>query len=224
MVFGAAILLAELSVAKAKSRADDEEPLQADSWLAVEATEDLTKSLKSAGNDEPISPQRNADALKLSDRRRELISDLLVHAIVQVESAGNSRMVGRQGERGLMQVKRDTWAEVSRGVFGHRVSFDRAFDPNLNRRVGKAYLGRIQQFLSEHRKDWRADERSLLLACYNAGPNRVKRAGFCLSKLPESTRDYVARASAMHDYYLDGCDVDISRLLLVQTSPRARDS
>jgi hypothetical protein len=51
------------------------------------------------------------------------ICERLVDALVEVESAGQPRRVGRQGERGLMQVKASTWAEVTAQLFGRRVSF-----------------------------------------------------------------------------------------------------
>lgn len=127
------------------------------------------------------------------------ICERLVDALVEVESAGHPRRVGRQGERGLMQVKASTWAEVTAQLYGQRIPFERAFEPDLNRRVGLAYLRQLRTFLAGHRERWRADERTLLLACYNAGPERVREAGFCFTRLPASTRDYITRAGALHD-------------------------
>lgn len=129
-------------------------------------------------------------------------TELLVEAIVQVESQGNPMSIGRSGERGLMQIKSGTWREVTAWMFGKELSFDKAFAPQLNRRVGKAYLADLQIFIHEHRAVWADNERSLLLACYNAGPNRVLNTGFDTSKLPASNRDYVQRVSDLHDYYI----------------------
>ena len=127
------------------------------------------------------------------------ICERLVDALVEVESAGQPRRVGRQGERGLMQVKAATWAEVTAKLYGKRIPFERAFEPELNRRVGLAYLRQLRTFLAGHRERWRTDERTLLLACYNAGPERVREAGFCVTRLPATTRDYITRAGALHD-------------------------
>lgn len=127
------------------------------------------------------------------------ICERLVDALVEVESAGHPRRVGRQGERGLMQVKASTWADVTARLYGRRIPFERAFEPDLNRRVGLAYLRQLRTFLADHREHWRADERTLLLACYNAGPERVREAGFCFTRLPATTRDYITRAGALHD-------------------------
>lgn len=129
-------------------------------------------------------------------------SELLVDALIQVESAGNSRRVGLHGERGLMQLKLETWNQVSEQVFAVQIPFDMAFDPDLNRLIGKAYLSYLTAFLDGFRSEWRADERTLLLACYNYGPNRVKAAGFNPTQMPAVVKDYISRVSALHDDYL----------------------
>jgi hypothetical protein len=158
-----------------------------------------------------------------------LVADLLVDSVVQIESGGNPRSVGRHGERGLMQLKRGTWRETTARVLGKPVSFERAFEPGLNRRIGAAYLAYLHTFLQANKNRWQGDERSLLLACYNAGPNRVAEAGFNLRRLPRSTQDYVARASALHDVYLQENamklvkDADRRVLQIVQLDP-GRDS
>ena len=79
---------------------------------------------------------------------------------------------------------------------------DRTVIDELNRHVGTAYLATLHSFLQANKDKWQADERSLLLACYNAGPQRVAAAGFSLRRLPRSTQDYVTRASALHDAQL----------------------
>lgn len=130
---------------------------------------------------------------------QDLLGDLLVEAIIEIESGGHPRRVGAAGERGLMQIMPETWADMTRQVYGHEISFDRAFDPELNRRIGRHYLAFIQRFLRENEPRWRADERSLLLACYNGGLGRVEQAGFDLRKLPASVQDYARRGSALHN-------------------------
>ena len=115
-----------------------------------------------------------------------------------------------------MQIKHATWKQVTRSLFGHTLPFDQAFDPEVNRRVGKAYLAKLHIFLKVNKGRWRSDERSLLLACYNAGPARVTEAGFYTEDLPSSTRSYVERATAMHEYYLAGDAATIRSLLQVQ--------
>jgi soluble lytic murein transglycosylase-like protein len=153
-----------------------------------------------------------------------LVARLLVDSVTQVESLGNPRMVGRHGERGLMQIKAGAWGDVTRRLFGRRISFDRAFEGKLNQQVGAGYLSDLQVFLARHQRLWKADERSLLLACYNAGPERVKRAGFDLRRLPAHTQDYVKRASALHDALLADHQVDPARVRLALAEQRATSS
>jgi len=102
-----------------------------------------------------------------------------------------------------MQIKSGTWADTTRKLYGRSISFSRAFEPELNREVGTAYLAHIHQFLQENRQHWKSDERALMLACYNAGPGRVEQARFNVRRLPPSTRDYVERVSALHDHFLE---------------------
>lgn len=126
----------------------------------------------------------------------------LVDAIIQIESKGDARKVGRHGERGLMQIRAGTWRDMTIRLFGEPRPFDQAFDPDLNRRVGTAYLAFLQEGLLPRQAEWKSDERTLLLAAYNAGPGRLRAAGFDLDRMPDQTRDYVERASALHDAYV----------------------
>lgn len=128
--------------------------------------------------------------------------DCLVEAVIQVESGGNPRKVGKAGERGLMQIKAETWREVTKRLYGRSIPFDRAFEPELNRTVGRAYLEELRGFLARNSAKWKTDERSLLLACYNAGPTRVQLGGFNPARWPAFTRDYVQRVTALNEHYL----------------------
>jgi soluble lytic murein transglycosylase-like protein len=130
------------------------------------------------------------------------VGDKLVEAIILVESQGDTHRVGSQGERGLMQIRLPTWRETSREVFGRPQPFQKAFDPALNRRVGRAYLARLQTQIAQHRADWQSDERSLLIAAYNGGPTLLSLKKFDLRQMPASTRDYVERVANLHDAML----------------------
>lgn len=154
---------------------------------------------KSGWNRIPTSPAPAETAAELDAAQN---AAWLVDAIIQIESNGEARMVGRHGERGLMQIKAGTWHDMTVRLFGRALPFDQAFDPALNRRVGVAYLAFLQEAILPSQTEWKSDERALLLAAYNAGPGRLRRAGFDLDRMPAQTRDYVERASALHDAYL----------------------
>ena len=155
-----------------------------------------------AHHPEPSLPLSRPLPLPATTLDAEQNASRLVDAIVQIESNGNPLKIGRHGERGLMQIKAGTWRDMTIRLFGKPLPFDRAFEPALNRRVGTAYLAFLQERLLPRQAEWRADERALLLAAYNAGPGRLAESGFNLSRMPAQTRDYVARASALHDAYL----------------------
>jgi hypothetical protein len=146
-------------------------------------------------------------------------TEKLVDAIIQIESHGNPNMVGSVGERGLMQIRESTWREVTRKHYGVAITFDRAFEPGLNRQVGSLYLGDLQSFLYQNRTKWRSDLRSLLLASYNAGPERVRKAGFQMKRLPKSVQSYAERGSALHDWYLSE-DAENMHQLLIKAAER----
>ena len=137
----------------------------------------------------------------------------LVEAVIQIESGGDPLKVGRHGERGLMQIRAGTWRDVTARLYGAPLPFDRAFEPALNRRVGAAYLAQLQDRLLARRYEWKSDERALLLAAYNAGPGRLRAARYTLERLPRSTRDYVERASALHDTLLEDSAQPVRRRL-----------
>lgn len=167
-----------------------------------------TRSLESVASRFPVpagSPAALADLDASANAAR------LVDAIIQIESNGNPRKIGRHGERGLMQIKAGTWRDMTTRLFGKPRPFDQAFDPALNRRVGTAYLAFLQERILPRQSEWQADERTLLLAAYNAGPGRLRQAGFSLAGMPRQTRDYVARASALHDAFLSDMAAAVRR-------------
>ena len=63
----------------------------------------------------------------------------LVKTIVLLESGGEPHHTSSQGARGLMQVTRSTWEDMTEQI-GVNWSFDKAFDPYKNIVIGCAYL------------------------------------------------------------------------------------
>ena len=61
-------------------------------------------------------------------------------------------------------------------------------------------------------------------ACAGAGPTCVMEAGFNVKRVPASTRSYVDRATALHEYYLAGAAARVRNLLLVQNRVRTAGS
>ena len=156
-----------------------------------------------AGSAEDVKmPAVVRDSMNIPEVERATPVDLFVDAIIAIESGGNPDQVGGAGERGLMQIMRTTWIDMTVLEFGEPLTFDRAFEPDLNVDMGKAYLNYLQVFLHKHQPRWKSDRRSLLLACYNAGPGAVEEAGFDTQLLPRSTQAYIERAISLHDFFL----------------------
>jgi hypothetical protein len=149
------------------------------------------------------------------DTRPAEAADLLVQAIVDIESGRDPHRTGSRGERGLMQIRREAWQETTRAHFGKSVGFDRAYNPHWNLLVGRAYLTSLQDALRRRRAEWRAPERDLLVACYNAGLDRVARAGFRFDRLPRTTQDYVRRIGNQHEQLLRDREIPSTAALAV---------
>ena len=118
-----------------------------------------------------------ADLHALADRHaeRHAINPALVRAVIQAESAWNTRAVSHKGALGLMQLMPETATAL--GVAD-------PFDPAQNIQAGVRYL----KWLLD-RYDGNAE---LALAAYNAGPGAVDKYG---RKIPpyRETQAYVRK-------------------------------
>lgn len=91
----------------------------------------------------------------------------LLHALTRQESEFNHRAISSAGARGLMQLMPATARLVSKQL-GLRYSRQRLLDdPDYNKRLGAAYIGRLIQAYD--------GSYILAIAAYNAGPGRVRR-------------------------------------------------
>jgi soluble lytic murein transglycosylase-like protein len=122
------------------------------------------------------------------------ISPALVRAVIQTESAFNPRARSHKGAMGLMQLMPSTAAEL--GVLD-------PYDPRENIRAGVTYL---KQLLRKY-----AQNESLALAAYNAGPAAVARYG----TVPpyRETRNYVEKIRKATDVELPGPRTRIYRIV-----------
>jgi hypothetical protein len=110
------------------------------------------------------------------------VDELLVKAIITVESCFDTHAVSRAGAKGLMQLMPQTAVEV--GVRN-------VFNPHENIRGGVRYFrAMLERF--EH-------DVELALAAYNAGPSAVERFG----GIPpyRETQRYVERVLANYERY-----------------------
>ncbi|MPM67486.1 Membrane-bound lytic murein transglycosylase C [bioreactor metagenome] len=121
--------------------------------------------------------------------RTEGISGQAVAAVIQAESPFQPRAVSSAGAHGLMQVIPSTWRQVNNeikactGRHTGECSRDCYFNPELNIRIGTAYLAQLYKAYN--------GDMVLALAAYNAGPGEVNR----YNGVPpyRETNDYIDR-------------------------------
>ena len=118
---------------------------------------------------------------------------VLLAALIAIESGGEPNAVGKAGERGLCQIMKPTWEWICADVLKKPYSWQEAFDEEKNKEVAMAYFCWIRRWLAKHKAKWRSSELDLILATYNAGPGRVRKAKFDVQKCPKSTREYIGR-------------------------------
>jgi soluble lytic murein transglycosylase len=114
-------------------------------------------------------PERERIALVqtiLREARFYRLDPNLVVAIIEVESGGYHLAVSHVGAMGLMQLLPSTGEEIAARVGIEWKGPDTLFDPNINVRLGTAYVRQLtDQFGSV----------DTALAAYNWGPGRIGR-------------------------------------------------
>lgn len=113
------------------------------------------------------------------------VSDLdrraFLAAIAEVETGGNARAVGRNGERGLYQFRSIVWRQYTTR------SFYDAHNPTLSYQVAVKHF----EWLSEgFRRNGKEPTPYMLAAAWNSGLSRTLSG-----RLPASTRSYAQRVS-----------------------------
>ncbi|OPY65964.1 MAG: Soluble lytic murein transglycosylase precursor [Syntrophorhabdus sp. PtaU1.Bin050] len=132
-----------------------------------------TKSINNVNND-------RYDSLIFQHAFNHGVDPSLVKAVMKAESNFNPQAVSHKGAQGLMQLMPDT---------ARLMSVQDPFDPDDNIRGGAKYLSLLDQTFQGNLE--------LILAAYNAGPNRVKEHKMNVPPI-EETRNYVRRVK---DYY-----------------------
>ncbi|MBI4713563.1 MAG: lytic transglycosylase domain-containing protein [Planctomycetes bacterium] len=106
--------------------------------------------------------------------------DELARALIHVESDGKVNCRGRKGERGLMQIRRNTWNWACKKLLKVKWDFNTdGFDRAKNIIVGKTYL----TYLAERLKSEEA-----VICAYNCGITK-----YLNNQVPPFTLEYLQR-------------------------------
>lgn len=105
----------------------------------------------------------------------------LVKAVMIAESNGNPNAVSNKGARGLMQIMPQT---------GQFLDLQDPFDPSENIQAGAKYLKQLHELFKGNLE--------LVLAAYNAGPNRVIQNNMAVPAIDE-TLNYIKRVKYFYN-------------------------
>ena len=119
-----------------------------------------------------LGPDASVNEIVEAAARKHNVDPLLVHSVIQVESAYNPYAVSRAGAQGLMQLIPST---------ARQLGVRNPFDPKENIEAGVRYLKQLQDTFRDDR---------LALAAYNAGEGAVSRYGNQIPPYAE-TQNYV---------------------------------
>lgn len=115
------------------------------------------------------------DSLIMQHSYNHGVDPTLVKAVMKAESNFNPQAISPKGAQGLMQLMPDTARHMS--------VYD-PFDPDDNIRGGTRYLRLLDETFQGNLE--------LILAAYNAGPNRVKEHNMNIPPF-EETRNFIKR-------------------------------
>ena len=101
-----------------------------------------------------------------------------VFAIVFAESSFRPR-AKNTGGNGIMQVSPATWSDMT------EYPYEMVWDWQANIEVGTAYLGWCREYLEAKNQF----SYPLLAACYNKGPDFVRKNGFDIKKVGKTTNE-----------------------------------
>jgi soluble lytic murein transglycosylase-like protein len=125
-----------------------------------------------------VDPGHAYDDLIAEAAEKYNLDPVMIHAVMQTESAFNALAISPVGALGLMQLMPEVAAELGA---------DDPMDPRQNIMAGSRYL---RQLLDAHRGNIK-----LALASYNAGPGNVAKYG---GTPPfKETRNYVKKVTGL---------------------------
>lgn len=137
----------------------------------------------------------NFDILEEEKTSNNPVTNNFIEKLIMKESTNNPRAKSQKGARGLMQIMKPTWDEVSERIYGKRIDYSLAYDPKKNKEIGIAYLNQLDLRLKKDLKGYsnmnQRQKQEQLAAAYNGGITRFLRIKGDISKMPAETKEYV---------------------------------
>jgi soluble lytic murein transglycosylase-like protein len=140
----------------------------------IEEVQELSKELYEKIDNEIAEHLRYGSFINTAARRYNLAPEL-IQAIIKIESSFNSFAVSEKGAMGLMQLMPETAKEMN---------VESPFEAEENIMGGSRYLRKLYNLF--------AGDLQLVLAAYNAGPNRILENSHRIPRIPE-TEEYVKK-------------------------------
>ena len=156
------------------AKEDRDMMLEKMSQSQIEEVQKLSKELYEKIDNEIAEQVRYSSFINAAAKRYNLTPEL-IQAIIKIESSFNPFAISERGAMGLMQLMPETAKEMN-------VQFP--FEAEENIMGGSRYLSKLHDLF--------AGDLQLVLAAYNAGPNRILENGYRIPRIPE-TEEYVKK-------------------------------
>ena len=140
----------------------------------IEEVQKLSKELYEKIDNEIAEQVRYSSFINAAAKRYNLTPEL-IQAIIKIESSFNPFAISERGAMGLMQLMPGTAKEMN---------VESPFEAAENIMGGSRYLRKLHDLF--------AGDLQLVLAAYNAGPNRILENGHRIPRIPE-TEEYVKK-------------------------------
>ena len=151
-----------------------DEMLEKMSQSQIEKVQKLSKELYEKINNEIAEQVQYSSFINAAAKRYNLAPEL-IQAIIKIESSFNPFAISERGAMGLMQLMPETAKEMN---------VKSPFEAEANIMGGSRYLRKLHDLFAE--------DLQLVLAAYNAGPNRILENSHRIPRIPE-TEKYVKK-------------------------------
>lgn len=150
------------------------------------------------------APEKN-DVKKIQPKNEEIkskrtepshpVTPEFIAKLIKQESRDNPYAVSHKGARGLMQIMKPTWNEMTQKLYGQKLSYDQMFNPEINAEVGTNHLFELDELLTNslphYRKSSIKEQQKHIAAAYNGGPTKLIQRKGRINQMPRETQKYV---------------------------------